>query len=272
MSAIKQSLKKILPPTLIRAGGQSLDALQRAKGWPEATFHPWRRDTMRRMAALKDSRKGERCFIIGNGPSLRETDLSKLKGEFSIGMNRIYLMYPELGFSTSYYLSVNDLVVEQCAADIQALELPRFVSWRARRWLRPEDDLYFLYTTYTGAGFQKNAAHRLWEGATVTYVAMQLAFYLGFQQVVLIGVDHNFVTQGKPNTTVVSEGDDPNHFSPSYFGKGFRWQLPDLETSELAYGMAKQAYQAAGREIIDATVGGKLRVFPRVDYNSLFHG
>jgi hypothetical protein len=185
-------------------------------------------------------------------------------------MNRIFLLFPEIGFSTSYFVSINDLVIEQSANDIQNLSMPVFVSWRARRWLKPKENLYFLYTTYTGPGFGKDARKRLWEGATVTYVALQLAFYLGFQQVILIGVDHNFVTQGKPNTTVVSEGDDPNHFSPAYFGKGFRWQLPDLETSERAYRMAKTAYESAGRQVLDATVGGKLTVFPKVDYESLF--
>jgi hypothetical protein len=271
MSTVRQSLKKMLPAPLLSAGREVRDALGRAADWPGAAFHPWRRDTVRRLAQLKDSRKGERCFIIGNGPSLRETDLSLLKGDFTLGMNRVYLLFPELGFSTSYYLSVNDLVVEQCAADIQSLQLPRFVSWRARRWLQPQDNLYFLYTTYTGPRFAADLTGRLWEGATVTYVALQTAFFLGFQQVILIGVDHNFTTQGKPNTTVISQGDDPNHFSPGYFGKGFRWQLPDLATSEKGYTMARQAYEQAGREVIDATVGGKLRVFRRVEYASLFH-
>ena len=111
---------------------------------------------------------------------------------------------------------------------------------------------------------------RVWEGATVTYVALQLAFHMGFSQVILIGVDHDFASKGEANKTVVSQGDDLNHFSPKYFGKGFRWQLPDLETSEIAYTMAREAYALAGREVIDATVGGKLTVFPKVDYNSLF--
>ncbi len=83
-------------------------------------------------------------------------------------------------------------------------------------------------------------------------------------------MDHNFVTQGPPNTTVVSQGDDPNHFHPGYFGKGFRWQLPDLATSELAYRMAREAYERADRQVVDATVGGKLTVFPRQDYHRLF--
>ena len=59
---------------------------------------------------------------------------------------------------------------------------------------------------------------------------------MGFEEVILIGVDHNFETKGKAKQTVISGGDDPNHFSPEYFGKGFRWQLPDLDTSEEAYG------------------------------------
>ena len=93
---------------------------------------------------------------------------------------------------------------------------------------------------------------------------------MGFKQAILIGVDHNFTTKGRPNTTVVSQGDDPDHFDVWYFGKGFRWQLPDLETSERAYGMALKHYRKANREVIDATVDGKLTVFPKVDYNSLF--
>jgi hypothetical protein len=99
---------------------------------------------------------------------------------------------------------------------------------------------------------------------------MQLAYHMGFDQVILVGVDHSFITQGKPNTEIVSQGDDPNHFSAEYFGKGFRWQLPDLETSEIAYHMARRVFEADGREIVDATIGGKLTVFPKADYSSLF--
>ncbi|NTV37220.1 MAG: DUF115 domain-containing protein [Anaerolineaceae bacterium] len=248
----------------------SRDWAVRAAQWPSATFHPWRRDSIRRLEALRDIHKGERCFVMGNGPSLKNTDLSKLKNEYTFGMNRIYLAFPEMGFPTSYLVTVNDLVVEQCAADFQNMNVPRFVSWRARKWLYPADDLYFLFTTYTGQKFGRDATRRLWEGATVTTVTMQLAYYMGFSKVILIGVDHNFTTQGKPNTTVVSQGDDPNHFSAGYFGKGFRWQLPDLDTSEVGYAIARQAFEEDGREVVDATIGGKLQIFPKVEYDSLF--
>ncbi|HVP21129.1 MAG TPA: 6-hydroxymethylpterin diphosphokinase MptE-like protein [Anaerolineaceae bacterium] len=270
MTQIRQTVKNSLPRPVLGAARETRDFISRSLEWPAATFHPWRRESIHRLAALRDTHRGERCFIIGNGPSLKNTDLQKLKSEFTIGMNRIFLAFPEIGFKTSVLLSVNDLVVEQSAQEIQALEIPRFLSWRARRWIRPDDTLHFLYTTYTGPKFARDVTGRLWEGATVTYTALQLAYHLGFATVILIGVDHSFVTKGKPNTTVVSQGDDPNHFDPAYFGKGFRWQLPDLDTSEQAYWMARKAYEESGRRVIDATVGGKLQIFPKADYEGLF--
>jgi hypothetical protein len=175
-----------------------------------------------------------------------------------------------LGFTSTYYLSVNSLVIEQCAEDIRGLPIPKFLSWHSRNLIQPTDDMIFLHTTYTGPKFATDGRARLWEGATVTYVALQLAFHMGFEKVILIGVDHSFSTKGQPNTTVVSQGDDLDHFDAKYFGKGFRWQLPDLDTSERAYRMAYDAYQDAGRQVLDATVGGKLTVFPKIEYNSLF--
>ncbi len=91
-----------------------------------------------------------------------------------------------------------------------------------------------------------------------------------FRKLILIGVDHNFVTQGPANQAVVSKGDDPNHFSPNYFGAGFKWQLPDLDGSERAYRLARDAYEKSGRQVLDATVGGNLTIFPKVQYKSLF--
>jgi hypothetical protein len=280
MSQFQQSLKRVMPPPVWQAGRATWYGLLRAAQWPAATFHPWRRESLRRLAAFQGIHRGERCFIIGNGPSLNQTDLTRLRGEFTFGMNRIYLLFPELGFTTTYYLSVNSLVIEQFVQEILPLPLPKFLSWRSHGAVRAvipggsqlpdEHPVMFLHTTYTGPKFASDARSRLWEGATVTYVALQLAFYMGFEQVVLIGVDHNFSTKGRPNTTVTSQGDDPDHFHAGYFGKGYRWQLPDLETSERAYRLARQAYSQAGRQVLDATRSGQLTVFPKVEYDSLF--
>jgi hypothetical protein len=268
--SIKERLKKITPEPVWQGGRMAWDGINRSCESFEAATHPWRRDSIQKLRALKDIHRGERCVIIGNGPSLNHTDVQKIRGEYTFGLNRIYLAWQEWGFQTSFFLSVNDLVIEQCAEDILALDIPKFLTWRSRQWVQPQKNLHFLYTSYTGPKFAKDVSGRLWEGATVTYVALQLAYHMGFSTVVLIGVDHSSAVKGKPNETVVSQGDDPNHFNPKYFGKGFRWQLPDFDTSEVGYGMAKKAYEADGRQVLDATVGGKLQVFPKVDFEDYF--
>ncbi len=267
---MRNAAKKLIPQPVWDAARKVYFAGKYAAEWPQASFHPWRRASIQRLAAYKDKHKGERCVIIGNGPSLKHTDVSKIKNEFTFGMNRIYLAFPDWGFETSYFVSINDLVIEQCAADIRGLKMPKFLSWHSHPHITPTDDLIFLHTTYYDPKFSTDVRGRVWEGATVTYVTMQLAYYMGFEEVVLIGVDHSFKAKGEPNKTVVSEGDDESHFDPKYFGKGFRWQLPDLDTSELAYLRARGAYESAGRRIVDATVGGHLDVFPKVDFDSYF--
>ena len=241
---------------------------ERYRQW-RAYMDPRYRTSVRRIVALRDQHQGERCFIIGNGPSLRNTELSLLKDEITFGLNRIYLMFDQMGFATTYYVAVNKLVIEQCAHEIVGLPCPKFIGWHARDLMDFTADTMFL-CSQGSPRFYIDITKGIHEGATVTYVAMQIAYYLGFHKVILIGVDHSFATKGEPHTTVVSQGDDPNHFDPRYFGKGFRWQLPDLEASELSYRLAKYQFERANREIVDATIGGKLRVFRKVDYHTLF--
>lgn len=268
---MKQTIKHLIPASVLNVAKNSYDAIRRLPQVPDAYLHPWRRKSRERMYEMYNIHRGERCFIIGNGPSLKHTDLAKLKNEYTFGLNRIYLLFPELGFTTSYFVSINDLVIEQCATEISALPIPKFIAWHSNRhFQRFPEDMIFLYTTFTGPRFAYDMMGRVWEGATVTNVALQLAFYMGFEQVILIGVDHNFASKGDANKTVVSDGDDLNHFDLRYFGKGFRWQLPDLDTSEIGYAMARRAYEKAGRQVLDATVNGKLNVFPKTDYDQLF--
>ena len=268
----KETLKKITPAPLWAFASDRYWAWHnRDRHLVARIFSPEWMANKARLETWRNRYRGERCFIIGNGPSLRKMDLGKLKDEFSIGMNRIYLAFDENNFTSSVLVSVNDLVLEQCYQEMQELEIPKFITWRARKFFKADPETLFLDTDYTlPENFNGDAAGRLYEGFTVTYVSLQLAYFMGFTTAILIGVDHNFATKGPANQVVTSEGDDPNHFAANYFGKGFRWQLPDLEGSERAYRMAKLAYEADGRTVLDATVDGKLTVFDKVNYEDLF--
>jgi len=67
---------------------------------------------------------------------------------------------------------------------------------------------------------------------------------------------------------ILSQGDDPNHFHPDYFGMGKVWKDPKLERVLANYQLAKLMYEADGRRILNATPGGRLELFDRVDYDS----
>jgi hypothetical protein len=95
---------------------------------------------------------------------------------------------------------------------------------------------------------------------------MQLAYHHGFERVGLVGVDHSYVFEGNPDQLLTSEGDDPNHFHPDYFGKGVRWQAPNLAESETHYRLARQAFEENGGEIVNITPDSKLSVFRREDW------
>jgi hypothetical protein len=260
--------------TALPCGGMERACVMGPGRWRDAAAGAWWRlhprgvRSRRRLAALRDRHRGQRCFILGNGPSLADMDLSPLRSEVTFAMNRGYLLFPRLGFESTYFTCVNRLVLEQFGGDIDGLGMPRFVSWPGRRFVR--DATFVRCFWREPVGFSMDPRRGLWLGATVTYFTLQLAYFMGFETVVLIGVDHHFTTRGRPNEVVTLDGADPNHFAGEYFGRGLRWQLPDLEASERAYRLARQRFEADGRRVIDATVGGRLTVFEKAAYDSLF--
>jgi hypothetical protein len=121
--------------------------------------------------------------------------------------------------------------------------------------------------------FGRDLSRIAYVGGTVTYLCIQLAYFLGAVEVVVVGLDHSYVVEDDeaPETgnTITSERDDQNHFHPDYFGKGKRWHTPRVDRMERAYIRAREVFEADGRRILNATKGGQLEVFPRVDYDRL---
>lgn len=212
---------------------------------------------------LSNYRRGETALIIGNGPSLKEIPLDFLKKYPSFGTNRIYLLD---GFCpcSSYYVAINPLVIEQSVAQIQALPSLKFIR---ETHAAPFPDCWPL-ASLPYPTFSHEPARGVYEGHTVTYVCLQLAFYMGFKTVLLVGVDHRYQFDGQPNEERAATGADVNHFHPGYFSDGVKWHNPDLARSERAYRMAKTVYTHAGRKIINLTPGTALEVFEKGDYHA----
>ena len=165
----------------------------------------------------------------------------------TFSMNRAYLMYEEWGFQPSYYVAINDLVLEQFATDISKLTMPKFVTFSHRALFENTPDVGLIHgRTSLVDRFRPDPMRGLSTGGTVTYIALQLAYFMGFEEVVLLGLDHRFSAKGTPNKTeTLTQEADRDHLHPSYFPKGTKWQLPDLTRSEVAYRRARTAFERA---------------------------
>nr|QQZ51585.1 hypothetical protein JKL49_11695 [Phenylobacterium glaciei] len=162
-----------------------------------------------------------------------------LKDTFCIGLNKINLLYDRSSFRASAIVAVNKLVIEQNSEFFNSTETPLYISHVGRSFVKSRPNVAFLHSMSIGSFFAEDISMTVNESATVTVTALQVAYHLGFREVALVGADHSFAQKAPPNTTVVSDGPDQNHFDPNYFGKGVSWQTADLAQSEVGYGVAR---------------------------------
>lgn len=210
------------------------------------------------------SRTSDTCVIVGNGPSLRKSNLSLLEDVDVIISNNAFLD-ERLAELATYYTVVNYLVAEQSAHHINRLKgIPKILPYWTSYCLNGGADTYFIdavgHPEFSKDLF-KNASWR----HTVTFYNMHIAFGLGYKRVVLIGFDHSYKQKAnvKEGEIVISNERDENHFDSRYF-QGKKWQAADVDMMEAMYLLARKAYAEEGRELVNATVGGALEVFPRM--------
>lgn len=239
-----------------------------------------------RFLKYKNKHKGKRAFIIGNGPSLNKLDLTLLKEEYTFGVNGIFLNEEKMGFAPTYYVVEDVFVAEDRSKEINTYKGPKaqFFGNYLDYCIQDKPDNIWMnvkldYRDYENfPHFSENAVRYVWVGGSVTYICLQLAYYMGFEEVYMIGFDHNYtipkdaVISNKRDSgfDIMSNSDDVNHFHPDYFGKGYRWHEPRVERMEKGFARARLHFEKAGRKVLNATAGGHLHVFPRVDYQSLF--
>lgn len=225
----------------------------------------------------KDIHKGERCFIVGNGPSLKVEDLEALSkhGEICFGVNKIYLAFDKTTWKPDYLCISDPLMIPACDSNIDR-QLYRAVfyaddyHWTQNRKVSGVEYIHFISDDYgkNKPNFSEDITKGVYLGFSVVYdICLQLAAYMGFQDIYLLGVDHSFTS----NAT-----DPQNHFSSDYYDENDRKQYRRLDMLDANLDKTSRAYEKAERyskehgfRIYNATRGGKLEVFERVDFDSL---
>lgn len=240
----------------------------------------------KRVLKLKNKFKGQRCFILGNGPSLNKVDMERLKNEYTFGVNSIFYMTERNGFRPTFYVVEDGHVINDNLEEIKRYKTEfKFIPSIERMKFRTlkEDGLYFLNfnrgfyeptsPNFESPRFSKRCEKVVYCGQSVTMINLQLAHYMGFEEVYLIGMDFNYEIPSNAEldgNTIKSVSDDENHFDPRYFGAGKKWHDPKLDNVLLSYKNILSVYERDGVKILNATHGGKLEVFERIDFEDIF--
>lgn len=240
------------------------------KNFPETKENFFIEKNIRR---FKNIHQGEVCFVVGNGPSLTATDLTKLY-QLKIptfACNRIHLIFPQTEWRPTYYFISDRKIAAQYTDEIEGVPIDhRFFPKRYRGTIK--NGLFYneLWFDYEKEGkFSKDAGKGIYPAGSVTTEMIQFAYYMGFSEIYLIGVDFSYSVSNAINDKTYSYHGENNYFVKGYLKEGEIADRPNITANLLGFHAARDAIESEGRVIMNATRGGKLEVFKRIDLDSL---
>lgn len=234
----------------------------------------------RRLAAYRGAYSGRRCFFVGNGPSLRAEDLTRLHeaGEITFALNRVYNIFDQTPWRPTFYISQDEKMLGGCADTVRATDMGRkLIPIQLKWWYDIEIDgaLYFNIVNQQtddpqNIQFSDDVPRGIYNSGTGMYTAAQLAAYMGFAEIYLIGVDHHFRVSQNDRGEIVVDTSVKDYFSDKYNEDRDKLYIPNTERSTLTYVAMKNHCDARGIRVFNATRGGRLEVFPRVAFDAIF--
>ncbi len=213
----------------------------------------------------KNIHKGERCFIVGTGPSLKMEDLEKIKGEYSFSVNSIVLSFSDTTWRPTYYAIGDSFGYEKLKMAIREANMPTIFCGISNKVMTPKMDVGFIPYPVNLLDHGKmipehinkfggDAFKVVYDGHSITYSAMELAVYMGFKEIVLLGIDCDYSKA-------------VNHI------KAYSVQT-DMNAAYLmreSYKVARKWTDKHAVKILNATRNAKLDVFEKVELEELLN-
>ena len=229
-----------------------------------------------KVRSLKGKYVGKRIFIVCNGPSLRADDLEIIRsnGDISFASNRIDKIFGQTLWRPNFYTILDTTFQYSLKSSMHSTPSAiNFFSTESYMATKNVDNAVFLKTNRSSVflvdpKFSEDISKELCTIGTVTYAMIEMARYMGFKEMYIIGCDNSYGREMKKDGTIVETG------RTSYFkgssdkdnkkAVGAIWQL------NIAYEFAEKYSRENGFRIYNATRGGYLEAFERVDFDSLF--
>lgn len=251
-----------------------------------------------KIAKLHNIHSGEEIFLIGNGPSLKTEDLDVLSKQNVVCMacNFINKVFDKTNWRPDYYCNVETSAILTNLDFINNVPLKAKFIKNFAEYVNfteaahsaavvdtPDNDVCLFNYCYNNADapmFSEDVSKIVYNGSTVMFLMIEFAVYMGFSRIYLLGVDN---TQ-PPFVHTTSFLESKSHFYEENENELKMRQniLPEHNHSEkddwTAYQNRVNAFYCRAREyaedrsiiIRNATRGGELEVFERVNFDLLF--
>lgn len=220
----------------------------------------------------RDIHRGESCFIVGHGPSLRTSDLDTLKVNdiITFSMNLTYKMFDKTSWRPDYYVLMDKRTMDRHSYFKWEEDTKRkcFIADMSEKfWSENQSEKNIKYHSMRNMNarevkFSDDISRRVYFGATVAYDCVQIAVYMGFSKIYLLGMDLVPYKQGEKSAMQYS----------NFFETGSQGKKPQMWVDKIlrSYQAAKKYTDDHGIHIYNATRGGYLEMFDRVDFDKLF--
>ncbi|MBR4677174.1 MAG: DUF115 domain-containing protein [Bacteroidales bacterium] len=226
---------------------------------------------------LREQYQGKRCFIICNGPSLKAEDLTKIheNGDVSFACNKIDKIFPKTPWRPTFYTVADEGYQRSLLKTMQVVDslcqfyrtdsylTTRKIKDRKVIWLNTDGNKKYL----DEPKFADNVTEKIYAIGTTTFMLMELAVHMGFKEIYITGCDNSYGINIQKDGSIVKTGQQ------SYF-EGMDKKTQGLSAAvwqmNIAYECAKKYADSNGIKIFNATRGGHLEIFDRVDFDTLF--
>ena len=221
---------------------------------------------------LYNTHQGESCFVIGNGPSLTADDLNTLaeKNIDCFAMNRIFKIFPQTKWRPTYYVNTDWMLIRDVLEEVNNIPTDQkfFPAYHLyyQCFRKTINKRAIIQVYYNELSFQLDCSNAVHNGGTVTISAIQLAAHMGYRNIYLLGVDHNFDNVIDENGNTVINKDVKNYFCDDYDNDLQDYVVHNLGRTTKGYYAVQEFYPKHGVNIYNATRTTKLEAFPKISF------
>lgn len=207
---------------------------------------------------LKGAFEGDRCFIVGSGPSLDVFDLRKLQGEHVLALNSSITLFAK--HKPLWWIFRDTRVVYEVEERWPKLDALRVVAGEkaSTRFKNRIPVARMPRSTVLHAYRPEEFVHQ----RTIVEDAIQIAEYAGFAEAYLVGIDHALSKDGEPYAKALAWKD-------CYFYDVKRPKAKSLGLESMVRAMQDLKVHLKRIKVFNCSPFYPREVFPRADFDEV---